>query len=81
MYQGLVDKSLCSVCRFRVKFKLDLSFSEMRKPYSIRLKKHKHKNRESIKISWEEFMKGTINLNCVVQVIILCEFNEEGKQS
>ena len=39
MVQSLDDKSDCSVCSLRFKFNVDLSFSEMRRLYSIKLKK------------------------------------------
>ena len=47
-YQSLDDKSECSVCSFRVKFNVDLSFSEMRKLYSIKFKKaYAHRQRKN----------------------------------
>ena len=34
---------LCSVCSLRIKFNIDLSFSEMRRLYWLKLKKTKRK--------------------------------------
>ena len=48
-YQSLDDKGVCNVCSLRVKFNKDLSFNEMRELYSIKLKKHEHTEKESIK--------------------------------
>ena len=39
MVPSLDDKSVCGACSLRVKFNVDLSFSEMRKIYSIEFKK------------------------------------------
>ena len=45
----LDDKSMCSVGSLRVRFKIDLDFSEMRKIYSIKpKKKHKHIHKKEI---------------------------------
>ena len=42
---------LCSVCSLRIKFNIDLSFSEMRRLYWLKLKKKEKKTQESKKKS------------------------------
>ena len=84
---------LCSVCSLRIKFNIDLSFSEMRRLYWIKRKKNKQKKKtheESKKKSLKEFMKGTFkipgtfpgtfNLDIVVQVIILLHSLKKGNR-
>ena len=42
-HQSLDDKSVCSVCSLMAKFNVDLSFSEMKKFYSIKFEKLKER--------------------------------------
>ena len=84
---------LCSVCSLRIKFNIDLSFSEMRRLYWIKRKKkqkEKKTHQESKKKSSKEFMKGTFkipgtfpgtfDLDIVVQVIILLHSLKKGNR-
>ena len=47
-YQSLDDKRVFSVCNVRVKFNVYLSFSEMKRLYSIKFKKAKKEEFERV---------------------------------
>ena len=79
----LDDKSMCSVGSLRVKFKIDLDFSEMRKIYSIKPKKNintytkKKYKKELERVHERNFensrnflRKGTFTSDSVVQVFM-----------
>ena len=51
------NKTVCIVSSLRVKFNIDLTFSELNRFYSIKFKKHMDIDREKLKKSWKEFMK------------------------
>ena len=79
----LDDKSMCSVGSLRVRFKIDLDFSEMRKIYSIKPKKNintytkKKYKKELERVHERNFensrnflRKGTFTSDSVVQVFM-----------
>ena len=71
-YQSLDDESRCSVYSLRIKFKVDLSFNESRRLYSIKFEKAYPHRRVGKMKCWKEFMKetlktpGTFNLDSVI---------------
>ena len=71
-YQSLDDESGCSVYSLRIKFKVDLSFNESRRLYSIKFEKAYLHRRVGKMKCWKEFMKetlktpGTFNLDSVI---------------
>ena len=76
-YQTLHDKSVCSVCSPRVKLNVDLRFIDMRRFYSIKLKKAQT-HTESKERTQKEFMKETFNLYIVIQILILVQSLKKG---
>ena len=81
---------LCSVCSLRIKFNIDLSCSEMRRLYWLKLKKKKKHKKAKRRVRKSSCMKGTFkipgtfpgtfNLDIVVQVIILLHSLKKGNR-
>ena len=78
---------LCSVCSLRIKFNIDLSFSEMRRLYWIKRKKNKKKQKEEFERVHERNFQNFRNFprnfqfGCCGASDNSIAFIEKGKQS
>ena len=69
------------MCSLRIKSKLEFSFSEMRRLYSIKFKKSYTHRQRIIKKSWKELMRETLQgtFKLVKVTILVHSFKKEKK--